>query len=85
MYPGALDDNNPVERDLGIRVGFELRRIAHKTVVYQDLGISGGMALGIRHAEEMKHEIVYRMLPDYERWQAELRNSAKISKWMEHG
>ena len=50
--PGVLDDNNPDERMLGIRLGFAWRDCVHVTVVYEDYGISAGMQLGIDHALE---------------------------------
>lgn len=40
---GILDDNNPEERELGIRVGLEWRRVANKSVFYIDYGFSDGM------------------------------------------
>jgi len=60
--PGVLDDEIPVERELGIRAGFAWRTIAEMTVVYQDLGISRGMTYGIEHAHEIGHAVVYRSL-----------------------
>lgn len=59
----VLNDHNPEERERGIQAGFAWRDLAHKTVVYQDLGISRGMQYGINHAIEMDHKIEYRNLP----------------------
>lgn len=48
--PGVLDDNIPEERSLGIEAGLLWGAKAEKTVVYSDLGVSKGMALGIGRA-----------------------------------
>ncbi len=63
--PGALDDTDPRERALGIDAGFAFRHRADLTVVYTDLGMSGGMRDGIEHASKIGCEIVYRSL---EQW-----------------
>lgn len=49
--PGILDDNDPAERTLGIQLGFEVRRLAARTLVFTDLGVSTGMMRGIADAE----------------------------------
>lgn len=59
---GVLDDGKPHEREHGIAAGFAWREAADKTVVYHDLGISGGMRYGIEHAERCGHEVEYRYL-----------------------
>ena len=61
--PGVLDDTDPAQRELGIQAGFAWRRVADATIVYTDLGISGGMRLGIEHAVSIGHPIEYRTLP----------------------
>jgi hypothetical protein len=61
--PGVLNDELPEERQLGIRAGFAYRQLAHKTVVYEDFGHSGGMEYGINHADAAGHLIEYRKLP----------------------
>lgn len=48
---GILDDKDPAERTLGIQLGFEVRRLAARTLVFTDLGISAGMMQGIADAE----------------------------------
>lgn len=68
MYTQCLDDNIPEQRELGIQAGFAWRSMAHKTVVYEDLGISRGMEYGIAHAKEIGHVIEYRGIPE---WSAE--------------
>ena len=63
--PGVLDDNDPEERERGIRAGFEYRSVATMTVVYTDLGTSSGMRYGISHAAQDGQPIEYRTLPDF--------------------
>ncbi|MDO8669623.1 MAG: hypothetical protein Q7K65_04995 [Candidatus Buchananbacteria bacterium] len=60
--PGVLDDNIPAERKLGIEAGLAWGKYAHKTVVYTDLGISRGMELGIKRAEEVGRQVEFRTL-----------------------
>jgi len=43
LYPGALRDDDPAERDLGIRLGYEWWRAASLVAFYVDLGWSAGM------------------------------------------
>lgn len=62
LYTEALDDNIQEERDIGIMAGLEIGKHADKTVVYQDLGISLGMKIGINRAERDKRPIEYRSL-----------------------
>lgn len=59
---GVLRDEVPEERTHGIEAGFAWRSVADATVVYTDLGTSGGMKWGITHADELKHPIEYRTL-----------------------
>ncbi len=66
LYPGgALDDDLDIECWLGMAAGNEWRHWAHATVVYTDLGISGGMRLGMDHAAKVGHPLEYRSL---EKW-----------------
>lgn len=60
--PGVLDDTKPEERKLGMYAGFLWGDLAEATVVYTDLGISPGMALGIARAEGAGRKIEYREL-----------------------
>lgn len=62
--PGILDDSVPEERALGISAGLEWGKMAAKTVVYTDRGISGGMKYGIKNAEKAGRQIEYRSLMD---------------------
>ena len=59
---GILDDNDPEERKLGINSGLEWGKVADKTVVYTDNGISKGMEFGIKNAQGEGREVVYRKL-----------------------
>lgn len=62
---GVLDDLVPEERKHGIEAGFAFRRAAVLTAVYGDLGISGGMQLGIDHSVEAGIPVEYRTLPGW--------------------
>ena len=61
--PGVLRDDVPEERELGIRAGFAWRAGAD-TVVYEDLGTSRGMELGIESARLQRGLIEWRALGD---------------------
>jgi hypothetical protein len=60
--PGVLDDDSPAERAHGIEAGLAIGRLLSKTVVYQDLGISRGMQLGIERANAEGRPVEYRTL-----------------------
>jgi hypothetical protein len=62
LYPGALDDNNPRERELGMSAGFAWRERAELTAVYVDLGYSAGMIAGIEHAHRVGCAVEERWL-----------------------
>lgn len=59
---GVLDDSVPLERERGIEAGLAWGKCADVTVVYVDLGISGGMKRGIAHARELGRPVEYRSL-----------------------
>ena len=59
--PGVLDDDIPAERQWGIDAGLAWRRVAEKTVVYTDRGISRGMEYGIAAAEDAGIPVEYRL------------------------
>ena len=59
---GMLDDDVAEERALGIHAGLVWGKLASKTVVYTDLGISSGMERGIARAKKEGREIEYREL-----------------------
>lgn len=58
--PGILNDNIQEERFNGMRAGWAWIKSAECVVVYQDLGISGGMASGIAVARHWGVPIEYR-------------------------
>ena len=64
LYTSVLDDNIPFERNFGINAGLEWGKVADKTVVYLDLGISQGMEYGIENAKLNSRPIEYRYLPE---------------------
>ena len=47
---GVLDDNEPLQRKLGIEAGFAWYDSCEAVVVYIDLGISPGMVAAISYA-----------------------------------
>ena len=63
LYTVALDDNNPIERDAGIKAGFAWGCAAQKVVVYYDFGVSNGMKLGIENANKLGIPIEMRKIP----------------------
>lgn len=59
---GVLDDNIPVERELGIRSGFAWGQKADLVAIYIDKGISRGMRYGIEAAKARNSPIEIRAL-----------------------
>lgn len=57
-----LDDFIASERALGMHAGFLWGNFGSKTVVYEDLGISEGMIMGIEHAKSVGRNVEYRKL-----------------------
>lgn len=62
LYPGALDDNVPEQREYGIAAGLAWGAVAEKTVVYTDRGISLGMQHGIADAVKKERPVEWRTL-----------------------
>lgn len=62
--PGILDDGIDGERDLGIAAGKAWAKLAQKTVVYTDRGITPGMQYGIDNAITNGRPVEYRTLAD---------------------
>lgn len=60
--PGVLDDDDPEERAIGIAAGLAWGRVADATVVYADLGVSSGMAQGLRRANAEGRPVERRFL-----------------------
>jgi hypothetical protein len=83
--PGVLRDDLPAERELGIQAGFVWRRLAAKTVFYQDLGESRGMAYGRAHC--VQHGLQYELRTLGHQWeQAQLereRHGDAADLWLE--
>ena len=59
---GILDDNNVEQRMLGIQAGHTWYEVAEGCVVYNDYGVSNGMAAGILRANEAGVPVIYRAL-----------------------
>lgn len=59
---GVLDDTDKEQRKLGIEAGLCWGKMATKTVVYTDLGISYGMKQGIERALIEGRKVEYRSL-----------------------
>lgn len=59
---GILRDEIPEERTLGIAAGLAWRRVAEKSVVYIDRGISNGMRIGIQTAVNANIPVEYRTI-----------------------
>lgn len=62
IYTQVLNDKVIDQRHLGIEAGLEWGKVADKTVVYIDFGISKGMQIGIERAQKEGREIEYRTL-----------------------
>lgn len=58
-----LNDATPEERKAGMEVGFEWAKAGEVVAVYQDLGISAGMYMGIENAVFRGQKLEYRNLP----------------------
>ena len=65
LYTQVLDDNDTLQRALGIKAGLAWGEVADLTVVYQDRGISKGMEQGIAHAGDRGRNLVYRKVPGW--------------------
>lgn len=62
LYPQVLNDDDPAERMLGIEAGLLIGSRMDLTAVYEDLGVSPGMAIGIERARMQGRAVVYRVL-----------------------
>lgn len=60
--PGVLDDSIPGERKRGMEAGHAWFRVAEACVVYEDLGVSGGMVDGMSEANKYNVPIERRFL-----------------------
>ncbi|MEO5949797.1 MAG: hypothetical protein ABIP74_05315 [Candidatus Saccharimonas sp.] len=64
LYTQMFNDNDADERRIGIEAGLAIGEHAEFTALYEDLGISTGMQMGIAHAENIGRPIVHRRLYD---------------------
>lgn len=62
LHTQVLDDMRPDERELGIEAGLAWYRVAEKCVVYEDFGMSRGMAEGTARARSHGVPVEYRRL-----------------------
>lgn len=62
LYTQVLDDADPFYRNMGIEAGLDVGKAMKLTAVYDDLGISSGMLLGIQRAEEENRPVEFRHL-----------------------
>lgn len=61
--PGVLNDNDPEERELGMRAGWAYLEAVDLVVAYCDLGTSSGMLRGCVRAVDAGLRVEYRSLP----------------------
>jgi len=59
-FPQFLDDNNPIERESGMKMGLELLKLCDEVWVYGDT-ISSGMAREIEFANEIGIQVVHKL------------------------
>ncbi len=62
LHTQVLDDMRPDERELGIEAGLAWYRVAEKCVVYEDFGMSRGMAEGTARARSHGVPVEFRRL-----------------------
>lgn len=62
LYTQVLDDRDPKQRSIGIEAGLAWRRVADASIVYEDYGISPGMAYGVALATERGVPVEYRKI-----------------------
>lgn len=62
LIPGALDDNDPAQRDRGIRAGYAWWQTADLIAFYMDLGMSPGMHKALQRAKTMHKKVERRWL-----------------------
>ena len=59
----VFDENDPEQRAQGISAGLEWLAVAEAVVVYEDYGVSEGMAAELRAAEIAGVPVEFRNLP----------------------
>lgn len=62
LYTQVLSDHSEEERQLGIDAGLAWRKVAEKSVVYIDRGMSRGMWYGIDLARDQGIPVEFRTL-----------------------
>lgn len=70
LYTQFLNDDVPEERRAGMESGFAWGEVAEACVVYEDFGVSDGMAEGIQLAMKRGQRIERRTLPSF-KWGSE--------------
>lgn len=60
--PGVLRDDDPQQRQQGIDAGLAWRKVADKSVVYIDRGITAGMRYGVQVAHADKRRVEFRSI-----------------------
>jgi hypothetical protein len=66
LYTQVLDDSVAEERAVGIDAASEFYDVVDRVAVYEDLGISPGMKLGIERASEAGKPVTFRRIPGWE-------------------
>jgi hypothetical protein len=66
MYTYCLDDSSPVDRAIGISLGFYWGRLAQKAVFYVDLGLSPGMLYAQEHWRALSMPFEHRELKTWD-------------------
>lgn len=66
LYTQFLADEHPEQRALGIRAGLAWYRVAEACVVYNDLGVSQGMSVGIAVARRHNVPVEFRSIGMWE-------------------
>jgi hypothetical protein len=56
-----------VSKQQSVKLAYEWRARANKTIVYTDRGITSGMASGVNHAYAVGSEVEFRSIPDIEK------------------
>ncbi len=62
FFTQMLDDNDAHERELGINAGLDIGKLAVRSAIYLDLGVSRGMEYGIESAKNARRAIEERRL-----------------------
>ncbi len=64
FYTQVLNDDDPEQRDLGMKMGREWMADCEVVAVYVDRGVSKGMIADIEHAQDIDRGLVFRRLED---------------------